>query len=263
MSLMDSIKPTKHSRQPRIILHGPEKVGKSTFAAGAPNPIFLPTEEGLSGIDAMAFPKSETLGQFIKQCKELQEKDHDFRTVVVDSADWLERLIHDYICKKEKVSTIEKAAGGYGKGYLEALNTWRTVLRKMDVLNLEKNMIVILICHSRVVTINDPLHEPYDSYQMKLHSPKSGNGSNELLKEWCDVLLFADTEKEFWEAKDGAKTLGRAEGTGKRFLYAQPSPAYSAGSRYPLPKKIPLNWRAFDKALKGKKEEVKESENDE
>ena len=254
MSLMDSIKPTKNKRPPRIILHGPEKVGKSTFAAGAPSPVFLPTEEGLNGVDAMAFPKIKSASVFLKRCKELLEEDHDFKTVVVDSADWLELLIHEYIRKKHKVDNIAEAAGGFGKGYLEALGVWSTVLRRLDNLNRDRNMIVILICHSRVVMVNDPMHDPYDSYQMKLHSPKSGSGSNELLKEWCDILLFADTEK-FSETVqiDANKKAYRAGTDGERRLYTQPSPAYAAGSRYPLPEELPLSWKALEKALKGKK----------
>ena len=259
-----NIQPTKGRLPLRIIVHGPEKVGKSTFAAGAPDPVFLPTEDGLRGIDAMAFPLSTTLGQFIGYCGELHAEDHDYKTVVVDSADWLERLIHDYVKAKDGSETIEQALGGFNKGLSAALNQWREVLGWLDALNRDRGMIVIVICHSRVVSINDPLHDPYDSYQMKLHSPRSGNaGSLELLKEWADMLLFADVRKFSRQVSGtGKKKLGRASSSGERVLYAQPSPAYSAGSRYPLPPEIGMSWQDLETALANPNPQPKETSNE-
>ena len=43
-------------KPPRIMLYGTEGIGKSTFAAQAPSPIFLPTEDGLGEIDCASFP---------------------------------------------------------------------------------------------------------------------------------------------------------------------------------------------------------------
>ena len=259
MSLLDRIAPTRTDKPPRVVVHGPEKVGKSTFAAGAPSPVFVPTEDGLAGIEAMAFPLSTDYGQFVRYLVELHESPHDYRTVVVDSADWLERLIHDDVCKRDGAANIEKAHGGYGKGYLVALNQWRQVLGWLDALNRDRGMAVVLICHSRVVTINDPLHDPYDCYMMKLHSPRNGNaGSRELLKEWADILLFADTRKfsRTIEVTEKQK-LGRATSSGERVLYTQPSPAYAAGSRYPLPPELPLTWQALADALNPEESETK------
>ena len=259
--MLDTIIQTKHKTPPRIVLHGPEKVGKSTFFAGskelgtsgAPDPIFIQTEDGLSGVEASAFPLAQDYNTVVAQLSSLCTEEHKFKTCVLDSADWLERLIHAHVCSVEGVTNIEKAQGGYGKGYLEALNFWRSILRALDYLNKEKGMIIGVICHSRVVTINDPLNDMYDSYQMKLHSPKSGNGSSELLREWADILVFADTQK-FTHKIQGATNAkddkrGRATGTDKRTLYTNPSPAYAAGNRYSLPPQLDLSWDALQNAL--------------
>lgn len=253
MSLLAQVASTRHASPPRIVLHGPEKVGKSTFFAGAPDPIFIQTEDGLTGVDTKALPLCKTYDDVIEQLSALCTEDHDFRTVVIDSADWLERMIHTKVCELDNVTNIEKAQGGYGKGYLEALNYWRNILRALDFLNKEKGMIVGIICHSRVVSINDPLNDVYDAYMMKLHSPKSGNGSSELLREWCDVLCFADTEKFTRKIQGTSKAqddkIGRATSTNKRILYTAPSPAYAAGNRYGLPPELELDFNALMSAI--------------
>ena len=53
---LKSLRKTGVARPPRIVLYGTHGIGKSTFAAQAPNPVFIPTEEGLDAINATAFP---------------------------------------------------------------------------------------------------------------------------------------------------------------------------------------------------------------
>ena len=255
-ALTSMVTKTKHKTPPRIVLHGPEKVGKSTFFAGAPDPIFIQTEDGLTGVDANALPLCDSYQMIVDQIGMLCTEKHDFKSCILDSADWAERLIHTHVCTVQNVSNIELAAGGYGKGYLEALNLWGSILRGLDYLNKKRGMIIGIICHSRIVSINDPLNEVYDSYQLKLHDPKSGNGSSALLREWSDILLFADTQKftrkitkQGGNEKKDSDKLGRATSDGTRILYTNPSPAYAAGNRYNLPAELELNWSALQNAL--------------
>ena len=56
MGMLDSIQSGKENRPPRIMIYGAEGVGKSTFAASAPNPVFIQTEDGLGEIDCCKFP---------------------------------------------------------------------------------------------------------------------------------------------------------------------------------------------------------------
>ncbi|GHT28688.1 hypothetical protein FACS18942_09300 [Planctomycetales bacterium] len=55
----------------------------------------------------------------------LLNEPHEYQTVVIDSVDWLERLIWDYACQQYRVENIEKIDGGYGKGYTIVLTYWR------------------------------------------------------------------------------------------------------------------------------------------
>lgn len=245
---LERITKTKHAKPPRVIIHGGEKVGKSTFFSKAPGVIFIQTEDGLSGIDANAFPLAETLNDVFGAIDALQNEDHEFKTVVIDSADWLERLIHDQVCTDHNVKTIELAAGGYGKGYSEALTYWRKLLAMLDHLSATKGMIVGMICHSRIVTINDPEREAYDCYKMKLHEPKSGNtGALSLLNEWADIIGFA-TKKVFTKKTEGGDRY-RGIDSGQRELRLEGSPAYLAGNRYNLPPVIDLSWPDLESAL--------------
>lgn len=246
---LSSIAPTRHATPPRILLHGGEKVGKSTFFSQAPAPIFIRTEDGLNGIETNAFPLASSYNDAIGALAELARSDHEFKTVIIDSADWLERLIHEKVCKDDNVKTIELAGGGYGKGYGIALGNWREVLRALDYLNKQKGMIVGIICHSNVVPFNDPEHEPYDRFEMKLHQPKKGTGARDLLMEWADVIGFASPKIYVGKKKDSEVIRGKASGESNK-LNLIGSPAFAAGNRYGLPAQINLNWEEFNNALK-------------
>ena len=244
-----SIARTKHSKPPRMIVHGAEKVGKSTFFSQAPGVVFVQTEDGLTGLDVQAFPLAETMEDVCEAIQALIETDHEYQTVVIDSADWLERLIHDKVCRDHGVKSIELAAGGYGKGYGEALVYWRLILSMLDKLCADKGMFIGMICHSRIVTVSDPETEPYDSYKLKLHEPKSGNqGALSLLTEWADVIGFA-TRKVFVRKSEVDEKKHRAVSGGDRELRLEGSPAYLAGNRYGLAPSVPLSWEAFSAAL--------------
>jgi len=258
---LNSIKKTKHASPPRMLIHGPEKCGKSTFYAGglvngaqhasAPAPIFVRTEDGLNGIDTDAFPLASSYQEVIDALTILATDKHDFKTAVIDSADWLEHLIHTKVCEDDNVKTIELAGGGYGKGYTLALNHWREILRALDYLNKERGMIVGVICHSVVVAFNDPLHEPYDRFEMKLHQPKKSTGARDLLLEWADVIGFAQ-RKAFISQRDTASGEKVARGVNapeSNRLHLIGSPAFVAGNRYSLPEEIDLNWQAFADAM--------------
>ena len=238
-----------------MVVHGGSKVGKSTFAAGAPAPIFIQTEDGLNGIDTLAFPLAGTLQDVLDALDVLVTQQHEFKTVVLDSCDWLERLIHEKVCG-EGVKNINKADGGYGNGYITALSHWREVLDKLNLLNRQCGMVVILICHSSIVKFNDPVNEPYDIYQLKLHTPGKGTGAGNLVQEWADVIGYAskpilvqnkgNDQNKIMRASEVKTAGGQSAG---HLLHLVGQPAYTAGNRYSLPPTIPLTWQAFQAAM--------------
>lgn len=249
---LESISKGKRQRAPRIILLGVEKIGKSTFAAGAANPIFLPIkgEEGADGLDVAKFPTLRSYSEVIEAIGALYNGDHDHQTVVIDSASTLEPLVWDETCRQnENVSSIEKVGGGYGKGYTEALNYWREITDGLDALREHKNMASILIGHVTKRDEEDPVAGMYRTYDFDVHKKAQA-----MLFRWADCILFANTKTVVTKEDAGfnKKVKRGVAASNDRFLFTQKRPAHPGGGRDEygqLPYEIPLNWDAFAAAV--------------
>ena len=246
MGMLDNIQTGRENKPPRIMVYGQEGVGKSTFGASAPDPVFIQTEDGLGEIDTCKFPLAQSVGDVIAELTALRDEEHNFRTVVIDSLDWLERLIFDEVCKEFGVRSIEKADGGYGKGYVDALVHWRKVLALLDDLRNKRGMMVILLAHAKVERFEDPENAAYDRYSPRLHKHAAS-----LVSEWVDTVLFAT--KRMRVSKDGdSRTIAAPIGAdgGERIIRTNGSPACIAKNRYGLPNEIPLSWDEFIQAYR-------------
>jgi len=221
----------------RVVLYGVEGIGKSTFGANAPNTIFLGAEDGTSQLDVARFPKPENLPDVYEAIRELATGEHDFKTLVVDTLDWLEPIIWAFICERDKQENIE--AYGYGKGYQAALDEWRKVLAALERLRQLKGMHIILIAHSWVKPFKNPTGDDFDRYEMKLHAKAAG-----LVKEWADAVLFANYET--YAKKDEKTKRVRGVDTGARLLFTERRAAWDAKNRYGLPESLPLSWADFE-----------------
>ena len=237
MSILDTIQTGRKAMPPRLMVYGQEGIGKSTFAAQAPNVIFIQTEDGLDQIECSKFPLCTTFRDVITQLTALRDEQHSFGTVAVDSLDWLERLIHDSICNDYGVKSIEKADGGYGKGYVHALSYWRQVLALLDDLRTRRGMAIVLLAHSKIERFEDPENPAYDRYSPRLHKSASA-----LITEWADAVLFAS--RRLRVSKDGERAMAAAIGSdgGERILRAAGGPSCVAKNRYGLPTEIPLQF---------------------
>ena len=242
MNLLETITTGPTQMAPRIMIYGPEGVGKSTFAASAPKPIFVQTEDGLSAISTSKFPLCERYEDVVAQLTALRDGEHEFATVCVDSLDWLERLIWDRGCADYGVKSIEKADGGYGKGYVHAISYWREIVKLLNQIRATRAMAVILVAHAKVERFEDPEHPAYDRYQPRLHK-----AANSLVCEWADAVLFATRRMRVDSTTGKAAPVG-ADG-GERILRTNGSPACNAKNRYSLPGEMPLSWQAFMDAM--------------
>jgi len=243
MALMSSVTCGKQQLPPRLVVFGTEGVGKTSFAASAPNPIFIQTEDGLSQIATSKFPLCTTFEDALLQLQAVRDEEHDFATVVIDSLDWLERLIWDRVCADYGVKSIEKADGGYGKGYTHALTYWRQIIKVLGEIRTRRNMAVILVAHAKVERFEDPEHAAYDRYSPRLHK-----AANSLICEWVDALLFASRRMRVDSTTGKAAPVG-ADG-GERILRTNGSPAFGAKNRYSLPTEMALSWSAFLEGMK-------------
>jgi len=238
MNLSEIVKTGIEKKPIKMVLHGPPGIGKSTFGSNAPDPIFLVTEDGLANIDVPRFPIAKTVNEVWQYLKMLIEEEHEYKTFVLDSLDWLERIFWADICEKHSVSSIDEI--GYGKGYLFTMTHWDRFYRGLEKLR-EKNMAIILIAHNEIKTFSPPDGNSYDRYQIKLHKTAAAKA-----EEWSDAVLFANF-KVFVNVEKG-KTKGKAVGR-ERILFTQPNPAYRAKNRYNLPEEIPFSFDDFKNAL--------------
>lgn len=250
---LSSITKAKRNRAPRIILTGVQKIGKSTFAGGAPAPVFIPIirEEGIDALDVLAFPVARQFSDVIDSIGTLYSSEHEHQTVVIDSLSTLEPLVWAETCARNgNAKSIEQVNGGYGKGYIEALNCWREILDGLDALREARNMTTILISHVRVKAFNDPTADSYDQYQIDLNDKASA-----MFERWADCILFAGMKTVVKvEDKGFSKKKARAiAGNGNDpVLYTQKRPAHPGGGRAPygqLPYELELSWPAFADAV--------------
>jgi hypothetical protein len=228
-----------------VIVYGPDGVGKSTFGAEAPNPIFLGPEDGSSNLDVARFDDNTTFQKVKANVRRLIAEDLGFQTLVIDSLDWLEPLVWKETCARDPkhAAHIEDVGGGFQKGYIYALDIWKELMNELNELRAKKQMNIILIAHSLVKVFNDPSQPaPYDRYQLKLHDKAAA-----LWREYVDCVLFANFEVVTKKENQRDKKA-KAYGDDKRIMYSQRRPSFDAKNRYGLPFELPLGWIHFHSA---------------
>lgn len=224
----------------RILIHGVDGVGKSTFGADAPAPIFLGTESGTNHLDVARFPMPEAWLDVLDAIQSLTADPGGFKTLVVDSVDWVEPLIWSHVCEQAGAKSIEEVGGGFGKGYTAALDAWRQFLAALERLQRTRGMNVILVAHSLIKPFRNPEGEDFERYILKLNEKAAG-----LLREWSEGVFFCNY-RTFAVAQKGKRTRGVSDGA--RMLYSQRTAAYDAKDRYGLPDSMPLSWAEFEAA---------------
>lgn len=230
-------------KPPRILIHGVAGVGKTTFAAEANKPVFVLTEDGLGTIPAANFPLARTFEEVLESLAALYTEDHDFKTVVIDSVDWLEPLVWGKACRDNGWASIEEP--GYGRGYIAALNLWRQYIEGLNALRDDRGMTVVQIAHTDIKRFDSPEHDPYDRYVIKLHARAAA-----LMQEHSDIVLFANYRISTVKADVGFnKKVNRAMGSGERVIHSAERPAFLAKNRYGLPETLPLDWQSFAQAM--------------
>lgn len=230
-------------KPPRIVLHGPHGIGKTTFAAQAPAPIFIRTEDGEGILTAPRFPLAQSFADVMAALKAL-EGEHAYKTVVVDTLDWLEPLIWSAVAFENGVSHIEDI--GYGKGYTKSDEKWREFLDQLTRLRDERGLTTVCIAHTDIRRFDAPDSEPYDRYCLKMHKRASA-----LVDEWADIIGFARHEIVTESTDVGfKKKVTRGVATGSRLLCLEERPAFDAKNRYGLSPEIPLAWASLKAELK-------------
>lgn len=230
-------------KPPRVLIYGPAGVGKTTFGAEAPSPIFLPIEDGLGRIEVDHFPTPKTYLEARSALDSLCKEEHEFRSIVIDSLDWLEPLIWAHTCEVNKWQSIEQP--GYGRGYVEALKYWREFLDRVNYLREAKRMATVMIAHSHVRRFEAPDAESFDRFEIKLQRKAA-----DLVCEHSDAIFFANMKYSTVKVEERGRVRARGQGDGERVMYTEERPAWVAKNRYGLAPEMPLSWGAFMDAFK-------------
>ncbi|MCB2141438.1 ATP-binding protein [bacterium] len=211
-----------------ILLYGPSKIGKSTFASQAPDAIFLATEPGLNALEVYQQP-IRNWGEFLEICAELAKGEHPFKTVVIDTIDILYRLCADHICQKRGLE--HESDGSHGKIYGLIKNEIYRVLTKLAHLPYG----LILISHSQ----DRDLETRTGTVTRTV--PTLSESFRQIVIGLVDLILYCDVQVE--QAEDGTRKY-------RRVVRTKPSPNYDAGDRFGcLPEVMDLNFQAFAKAF--------------
>jgi len=228
----------------RCLLYGPHGVGKSTWAAAAPSAVFINLEDGLNDLDVQATEHLVSVQAVIDALQWLTIAEHQYRTVVVDTVDWLEHLINKEVAQHFGVKNIGEV--DWGKGYSRSLWYWQQILAMLDHLRKARSMAVILLGHSRIVPVKTPEGLSFDRYEPDLHSNAKGEGSSSLVQEWCDEVLFANFR--LYTSQQNKRDI--AKGGKERIIKTSESGACLAKNRIGLPDELPMDFGAYAASIK-------------
>lgn len=222
----------------RVLGYGAEGVGKSTFATGAPRPIWLGAEGGTVALDVERLPEPKTWDEAMASLSDVRNDAHDFKTLVLDPLNWLEPLNWAKVTKG--VGSIEDL--GYGKGYIAAVQHWRAMLAEVSAIWSERHMNVIVLAHATLREHPNPSGATWPQWVPAIDKRAVGTWT-----QWVDHVLYMQVETVALKGED-KRTLGQT--TGLRIAHAAPSGGWLAKSRG-LPESFPLSWASMVEALDG------------
>ncbi len=242
-SFLSKIQRGKQAGPVRLIVHGAGGTGKSTFASGAPSPLFLDTEARTGHLNvARVAPSSWEEVQSV--LRELITDPGEFRTLVIDTLDSLELLIHRAVCATNEWKHIEEP--GFGKGYAPVMLEWARFNTACELLR-NKGVMVLMLAHSAIRTVTAPGGDCYDMMAIKLKGGAKTN-AGDFVAEKADLVGYAHFEDLTRKAsKNDAKA--KAVTTGARLLTFAHSPVFQTKRGVDFPDEIPLTWAAFEAAL--------------
>lgn len=227
----------KIKKAKKVVIYGPEGIGKSTFASKFPDPVFIDTEGSTNDMDVARLPRPTSWIMLLEELQYVEKNPGVCKTLVIDTIDWAEQLCVEHICAKHNKSGIEDF--GYGNGYVYTKEEFGRFLNKLtDV--IEAGVNVVLTAHAQLRKFEQPDEMgAYDRWELKL-GKKTQSQTSPLVKEWADMLLFCNY-KTYSIAVDDKGKKHKAQG-GKRVMYTCHHPCWDAKNRYNLPEECELDY---------------------
>lgn len=221
----------------KVVIYGPEGIGKSTFASQFPNPLFIDTEGSTKNLDVARMDKPTSWTMLKNQLDYIKSNPTVCKTVVIDTIDWAEQLCINDICSKYGKKGIEDF--GYGNGYVYEKEEFGRFLNSLEDL-IDRGINVVLTAHAQLRKFSQPDEiGEYDRWELKL-GKKTASQISPLVKEWADMVLFANY-KTVAVATDSDGRKYKAQGGG-RVMYTLHHPCWDAKNRHGLPEEMDFNY---------------------
>ena len=218
----------------KVVLYGVEGIGKSTFASKFPNPVFIDTEGSTANMSVNRLDKPSSWQMLIDEVNYVKQT-KICSTLIIDTADWAETLANQHIIARNGITSIEDL--GYGKGYTMVKEEFGKLLNLLSELT-DDGINVVVTAHAELKKKEEPDQMgAYDRYQLKLSRQCAP-----LLKEWSDMVLFANYETTI---VTDSKTKSKKATGGQRVMFTTHHPAWDAKNRHGLPEKLPFDFSSI------------------
>ena len=233
----------------KTVIYGPEGIGKSTFAAQFPDPVFIDTEGSNVHMDVKRLPRPDLWVELLNEVEYVRQNPGCCKTLVLDTADWAETLCSEYICARDQKTGIEDY--GYGKGYRFLFEEFGRLLNALEQVR-ESGVNIVICCHAAMRKFEQPDElGAYDRWSLKLtDSPKASIAG--AVKEWADMVLFANykTIVVNVDGKGAAKGKNKVQG-GKRVMYTAHHSCWDAKNRFGLPEEAEFSYEVVRGVIEG------------
>jgi hypothetical protein len=228
----------KQDRPLKVLVYGQAGIGKSTFASQAPEPLFLPTEDGTDQLNVTRVDRPATWAEVLAVPRACAAEAHPYKTLVIDTLGGVERLCWSEVCRigDERGQKASIEAFGYGKGYIAAVDQWRIFLAELEAMQRAKGMHIVLVDHAVARNHKLPDADPFQRWRPSIHDKAA-----DLIEGWCDAVLFA-TEQVVAVKREGKM---RGVSSGDRVLRTNWSATHDAKNRFSLADPLPLSWEDF------------------
>ena len=213
----------------KTVIYGPEGIGKSTFAAQFPGALFIDTEGSTDRMDVQRItPRPSSWQMLMDMCNEVRVGHIPCATLVIDTADWAERMAITALCSRAHVDGLE--GFGYGKGYVYIKEEFGKLLDLLEeIKNAGHN--IVLTAHAQITKFEQPDEMgSYDRWAMKTTKQVAP-----LICEWCDMLLFLNYKTVVIKDGDGKMAKNKAQGGRTRVMYTTHHACWDAKNRFNLP----------------------------
>jgi hypothetical protein len=208
------------------------------LAATFPKPIFIRAEDGLQAlpIDKRpdAFPLIVGVEPLWEQCKALLQEEHDYKTLVIDSATALERLFTQHVVDSDpnKPKSINQALGGWGAGTSAVASMHQRLRKVCGMLNERKGMNIVFIAHADMERVELPDQDAFSRYSLRLGAKSMAPYTDDV--DVCGFLKLST----FIMGKDDQHK--KAISDGSRILTCHAQASCVSKNRYGIDSDIPV-----------------------